>query len=130
GPVRRLQGHRQRDQGGNRDQSAEEEDWLWKPRTQRERSQEQPKSGGSKRQQDDILGVCRHPGSHTGTSSGRSQAPPTSLLIWVAKTSEALSTARGGPPAESAPSAISSTPSAVLAGHSPYGLVRSIASTA
>jgi len=94
-----LEGDPQDDQGGDRDQRAEEDHRLWKGRADCKGSDEENQAGRGEPEQDGVFGTSGEPGGQSGTSSGRSQPPPTSLLIWVAKTRESLNTAAGGPSA-------------------------------
>src|SRR5205807_3976346 len=89
----------QHDQGGHRDQRAEEHDRLRKSLSEEEGTDEEREPGPGEPEQERIFAPCDEPSAQSGTSSGRSQPPPTSLLIWVAKTRESLNTAVGGPSA-------------------------------
>src|SRR5438034_6616378 len=114
----RLERHAKDHQRGDGHQAAEECDRLRKPGTQDERGDEQAEPGTGNDDQHRIRQATGQPARQTGTSSGSSQPRPSSLLIWVAKTRESLSTVRGGPSAYTSPSAISNTRLAVRAAHS------------
>ena len=95
----RLEGDPQDDQRGDRDQGAEQCDRLRKPGPEQEGGDEEGEPGAGQTEQHQVFGTCGKPPAQSGTSSASSQPPPTSLLIWVAKTRESLSTAPGGPSA-------------------------------
>ena len=94
-----LEGHPQPDQRRRSDEGAEEHHRLGEGRAEQQRTDKEPKPGRGQREQQRVFGAGGEPFVQSGTSSGRSQPPPTSLLICVAKTRESLSTVPGGPSA-------------------------------
>jgi len=94
-----LEGDAQDDYRGDGDQRAEEHDGLRKRWSEQERPDEEREPDGSESEQDGVFCAIGEPPGQSGTSSGKSQPPPTSLLIWVANTSESLNTLPGGPSA-------------------------------
>src|SRR2546429_257929 len=97
--VSGAQGDPQHDEGGHRDQRAEEHHRLRKGRSEEKGTDEECEPGTGEPEQERIFAARDEPSDQSGTSSGSSQPPPTSLLIWVAKTSESLNTEAGGPSA-------------------------------
>ena len=94
-----LEGDPQYDEGGHRDQRAEEHLRLWKRRSEEKGTDEEREPGSGEPEQERSFASRGEPSAQRGTSSGKSQPPPTSLLIWVAKTNESLNTEAGGPSA-------------------------------
>ena len=94
-----LEGDPQHDEGGHRDQRAEENHRLRKSRSEEKGTDEEREPGTGETEQERIFAACDEPPAQRGTSSGSSQPPPTSLLIWVAKTRESLNTEAGEPSA-------------------------------
>ena len=94
-----LEGDPQHDEGGHRHQRAEEHHRLRKGRSEEKRTDEEREPGTGEPEQERMFAPRDDPSFQRGTSSGSSQPPPTSLLIWVAKTRESLSTEAGGPSA-------------------------------
>ena len=94
-----LEGDRQHNEGGRRDQRAEEYHRLRKSRSEEKGTDEERESGTGETEQERIFAARDEPPAQRGTSSGSSQPPPTSLLIWVAKTRESLNTEAGEPSA-------------------------------
>ena len=92
-----LDGDPQHDERGRPDQRAEEHHRLRKGWTEEKGTDEERKPGTGEPEQERIFAPRDDPSAQRGTSSGSSQPPPTSLLIWVAKTSESLRTEAGGP---------------------------------
>ena len=94
-----LEGDPQHDEGGYRDQRAEEHHRLRKSRAEEEGTDEKREPGTGEPEQERVFTPRDEPPAQRGTSSASSQPPPTSLLIWVAKPSESLNTEAGEPSA-------------------------------